>query len=103
MEQKPLKAPFRRAWSVAACLLGLGWSVRLCAQEPIRISEVTARKAVVTSANPEYPALAKQMHVFGQVVVEAEVDTAGNVGNVRPLKGNTILGAAAVQAVQKWK
>jgi protein TonB len=69
----------------------------------IRISEADARKAAITKENPQYPPMAKQMHVAGQVVIEAEVGTDGEVQKVQPVSGNALLSAAAVGAVKKWK
>lgn len=69
----------------------------------IRISEADARKAAISKENPSYPPMAKQMRVAGQVVVEAEVGTDGEVEKVQPVSGNALLSAAAVGAVKKWK
>ena len=69
----------------------------------IRISDSDAQKAAISKANPDYPPMAKQMHVSGAVVVEAEVTPEGEVGKVAPVSGNALLSSAAVSAVKKWK
>jgi protein TonB len=69
----------------------------------IRISDSDAQKAAVTRSNPDYPPMARQMHVSGPVIVEAEVTTDGDVAKVQPVSGNALLSSAAVNAVKKWK
>jgi protein TonB len=69
----------------------------------VRISDADAQKAAITKSNPDYPPMAKQMHVSGPVVVEAEVTPDGEVGKVAPVSGNALLSSAAVSAVKRWK
>jgi protein TonB len=69
----------------------------------VRISDSDAQKAAISKASPDYPPMAKQMHVSGAVVVEAEVMQDGEVGKVQPVSGNALLSASAVSAVKKWK
>jgi len=47
--------------------------------------------------------MARQMRITGRAVVEAVVDTEGNVEKARPVTGNPLLTAATVAAVKKWK
>lgn len=51
---------------------------------------------------PEYPKLAKLRHIEGEVVLELEIDSSGNVENVRTVSGNGMLTEAAEQAVWQW-
>jgi len=69
----------------------------------VRISDAEAKKAAISKSNPDYPPMAKQMHVSGPVIVEAEVSTEGEVSKVQPVSGNALLSSAAVSAVKKWK
>ena len=69
----------------------------------VRISDADAQRAAVTKASPDYPPMAKQMHVSGAVTVEAEVTQDGDVAKVAPVSGNALLSSAAVSAVKKWK
>jgi protein TonB len=55
------------------------------------------------SVQPEYPALAKQAHVWGTVVVNAVIDEHGNVVGARALNGHPLLIPAALRAVLQWK
>lgn len=68
-----------------------------------RVPETEAKKAVVTKSDPEYPAMARQMHLTGRVVVDIYIDPDGTVEKVQPVSGNQLLSGAAVSAVKKWK
>jgi protein TonB len=52
---------------------------------------------------PQYPALARQTHVFGTVVVDAVIDEKGNVVQARAVSGHPLLIDAALKAVLQWK
>jgi len=79
-------------------------SVGLLAQEPpVRVSEEEAKKAVLTRVNPEYPPMAKQMHLAGKVQVDAYIDSDGNVDSVKIVNGNPLFTGAVTNAMKKWK
>jgi len=52
---------------------------------------------------PNYPELARKMHIHGVVKVEATVRANGSVKSTRVLGGNPVLVDAAVDAIGKWK
>ena len=58
-------------------------------------------RRVKTRVPPVYPEIAKRLHVFGVVKIEAKVDAEGKVRDVKTLSGNHIL--SAEDAVRKWK
>lgn len=60
-------------------------------------------RRVTARVNPDYPELAKRMHIHGIVKIEAIVRAAGTVRSARVLGGNPVLADAAVSAVEKWK
>jgi TonB family protein len=51
---------------------------------------------------PEYPKVAKLRHIEGDVVLELEIDSQGNVEKVRTVSGNAMLKEAAEQAAWQW-
>jgi protein TonB len=69
----------------------------------VRVTESEAKKAIVSKTDPEYPAMARQMHLSGRVVVDIFIDEDGKVENAKPVSGNQLLSSAAVSAVKKWK
>jgi protein TonB len=98
--------PQRSRVGSAAVLAALGLlacTARLRAEDVLRITESVARKAVVKKVEPEYPAMARQVRLSGQVQVDVLIDASGNVENVRVLKGNALLSNSAVSALKKWK
>jgi TonB family protein len=51
---------------------------------------------------PKYPEIAKLRHIEGQVLLEVEVNSNGQVQKVRTLSGNPMLREAAEQAARQW-
>jgi TonB family protein len=58
---------------------------------------------LLKSVPPEYPALAKEQHVYGSVQIDALIDAAGNVQSVQVLSGPPLLHHAALDSVKQWK
>lgn len=57
----------------------------------------------VTYVEPVYPTLAKTAKVEGTVILEATIDEAGLVKDVRVLRSIPLLDRAAIEAVSKWR
>jgi TonB family protein len=68
----------------------------------VALLHADTRKAKKTTA-PVYPALAAKMRVEGTVRVEAVINDAGNVEDVKVISGHALLASAAVDAVKKWQ
>ena len=60
-------------------------------------------RKVVVRVSPEYPRIARDMHLGGIVKVEATVMPNGKVRAVAVRGGPPILSGAAADAVRKWK
>jgi periplasmic protein TonB len=69
----------------------------------VRASSLLRPPRQTYSIDPEYPALARQAHIFGTVVVDAVIDERGNVVQARAVSGHPLLVAAALGAVLQWK
>jgi TonB family protein len=52
---------------------------------------------------PVYPEIAKRMHIYGLVKIEATVDADGRVTGVKTLEGNRLLATSAEEAVKRMK
>ncbi|HEX4425550.1 MAG TPA: energy transducer TonB [Terriglobales bacterium] len=63
----------------------------------------TGDRKVVSKITPQYPALARTMHLSGVVKVEALVSSNGVVKNVSVKGGHPLLVQSATDAVRKWK
>src|SRR6202021_3330094 len=66
-------------------------------------SSANSDRKVSTRVAPNYPDLAKRMHMRGVVRIEAVVRPNGSVKSTRVLGGNPVLVDAASDAVTKWK
>jgi len=78
-------------------------SMPVGAQDAVHVSQSEAIKAAKEKFEPEYPAMAKQLHLEGAVQLEAHIGENGAVEEVKPLTGNAVLMNAAVAAIKKWK
>jgi protein TonB len=58
---------------------------------------------LVKSVPPQFPDVARQRHVEGDVVVRADVDASGNVAAVTALSGPELLRSAALASVHQSK
>ena len=70
---------------------------------PLRVSSGIADGLKVHDAKPDYPREAQKKRIQGDVLLQATIDTKGNITDLRALQGNPILVAAAVDAVRKWR
>jgi periplasmic protein TonB len=70
---------------------------------PVRVGGSIEPPRKVVSAPPVYPAIARAAGVQGIVVLEAVIAEDGTVREVRVLRSQPLLDAAAVEAVRKWR
>jgi periplasmic protein TonB len=70
---------------------------------PIRVGKGLKAPRVIFGPDPEYPLLARQSRVSGAVVIDALIDTQGNVVQMRTVSGSPLLVLAAMQALRQWK
>ena len=69
----------------------------------IRIRSTYQEARLRKSVPPKYPEFAKSTKISGDVVMDAEIDAAGNVRSVKVISGPPLLRKAAVDAVCQWK
>jgi TonB family protein len=60
------------------------------------------RKVLVIAPSP-YPAMARQMRVFGTVKMQAVVASTGKVKDVKVIGGHPLLAEAAKESAKKWQ
>lgn len=58
---------------------------------------------LIHSVPPVYPPVARASRVSGDVVVDALIDTSGNVKATKVISGPVMLQQAAVETVRQWK
>jgi TonB family protein len=57
---------------------------------------------LIKEVAPVYPEAAKKGGIEGVVILEATTDTYGRVASVKILRGDPLLGQAAVEALEQW-
>jgi TonB family protein len=58
---------------------------------------------LVTRVMPDYPLVAKQAGIQGDVVVKTTIDEKGNVVNMQIVSGPALLRGAALAALRRWR
>ena len=79
-----------------------GCVLALAAGPPVRVNMVQAEKQAINKPKPMYPMNARQMHISGEVEVDATVDESGNVEKTEVVKGHAMLSGAAQMAAKNW-
>ena len=70
---------------------------------PIRVGGKVKPPQVLFAPDPVYPVLARQARISGAVVIDAVIDTQGNVVEMQAVSGQPILAMAAMEALRRWK
>lgn len=92
------------AGRIVACLLLFAPGITIGADEKvIHVSEQDLRSSAMRKVDPEYPAVARQIRLTGDVELEIFIDPSGAVEKVNVLSGNTLLSGSSVQAVRRWR
>ena len=68
---------------------------------PMRISAGVAAGQLLTPIRPVYPAIAREAHMQGTVVVEATISKLGTVEHARAVSGPPMLAGAALSAIEQ--
>jgi len=69
----------------------------------VRVGGSVRPPELLQQTQPDYPEIARAAHVQGTVVIDAVIDTTGNVISERAVSGPGLLVPAALSAVQQWK
>jgi periplasmic protein TonB len=74
-------------------------------ERPVRrsMSEGVMEGALIHRVQPDYPTLARNIHLSGVVRLRAIIATDGSVQNLEVLSGHPILARAAEDAVRQWR
>ncbi len=73
------------------------------APELMRVSEGITQGLLVKKVNPVYPTQAREMHRQGTVQILANITKSGSISSAKVIKGDPMLGQAALAAVKQWK
>jgi TonB family protein len=70
---------------------------------PLKIGGNVKEPKLLTRVLPEYPTVAKEAHIEGDVVVKTTIDPKGNVVNMQVVSGPAMLRGPALVALRRWK
>jgi TonB family protein len=73
------------------------------APKRIKVSQGVTQGLLVRQVRPQYPSMAREMRVEGDVVLEAVIGKDGSVSDVRAISGPALLIPPALQAVRQWR
>jgi protein TonB len=88
---------------------GTGSSVMIPVPEPprpaapVRVAQLPVAPRKIADARPLYPEIARAARREGTVVLEAVLDTAGRVTQLRVIQSVPLLDQAALDAVRQWR
>ena len=57
----------------------------------------------LSTPQPQYPSLARGARIEGDVIIDAVIDTTGNVVEMRVVSGHPLLIQAAMNALKQWR
>jgi protein TonB len=87
-------------FTVLAVILVAGLGI--CQDTTKKVSKAEALQAATFKAQPDYPAIARQLRVEGVAELEAVVGENGKVEKVNIVSGNPMLTRPAVDALRRW-
>jgi len=58
---------------------------------------------LVRRVEPQYPMIAKQLHIQGVVILKAVISREGRIEQAEAVQGQGLLSRAALEAVRQWK
>jgi periplasmic protein TonB len=76
---------------------------KVATPQRIRVSQGVSQGLRIKMVNPNYPQLAKQARIQGQVVLQAEISKDGTIQNLQLISGHPMLAPAAIEAVKQWR
>ncbi len=72
-------------------------------KRPLQVGGNVRPPRIIFRVDPEYPKLARQARVEGDVVLSVTIDPRGDIVEVKAVSGPSMLYPAALEAVRAWK
>jgi periplasmic protein TonB len=76
---------------------------KVATPQRVRVSQGVSNGLLIKRVQPNYPPLAKQARIQGQVVLHAEISKEGTIQNLQLISGHAMLAPAAIEAVKQWR
>ena len=98
-----MRKPQLLAALACVCLAVLAAAQTADTPKRLRVSSGVAEGLKTHTVDPIYPKEARDKGIEGDVILQATIDTKGNIANLKAVKGDPILADAAIEAVKQWK
>ncbi len=69
----------------------------------VRVSQGVTEGLLIHKVQPNYPPLARQARIQGQVVLTAVISKTGQIEGLKLVQGHPMLAPAAIEAVKQWR
>jgi protein TonB len=76
---------------------------KVATPQRVRVSQGVSQGLLIRKVTPNYPPLARQARIQGQVVLQAEISKEGTIQNLQLISGHPMLAPAAIEAVKQWR
>ncbi len=76
---------------------------KVATPQRVRVSAGVQEGMLIHKVQPNYPPLARQARIYGQVVLQAVISKAGTIENLHLVSGHPMLTQAAMDAVKQWR
>ena len=76
---------------------------KVATPQRVRVSQGVSQGLLIRKVTPNYPPLARQARIQGQVVLQAEISKEGTIQNLQRISGHPMLAPAAIEAVKQWR
>ena len=76
---------------------------KVATPQRVRVSQGVSAGNLIKRVQPNYPPLARQARIRGQVVLQAEISKEGTIQNLQLISGHPMLAPAAIEAVKQWR
>ncbi len=76
---------------------------KVATPQRVRVSSGVSAGNLIKRVQPNYPPLARQARIQGQVVLQAEISKEGTIQNLQLISGHPMLAPAAIEAVKQWR
>jgi len=77
--------------------------VQFAPSKPIEVASGVLSPTLIKKTTPEYPPIARNMHVSGVVTVAITITPQGTVAEAHAISGPILLRQSAVDAVKNWR
>ena len=76
---------------------------KVATPQRVRVSQGVSQGLLVRRVQPNYPPLARQARIQGQVILRAVISKDGSIENLQLVSGHPMLVQSALDAVNQWK